>query len=240
MLDALAIERILERYPHASPFQGWHMRGRLKLCPYERLARHLTGPGTLLDVGCGFGHLAWHLAAVKPELRYFGTDVDARKIALAQACPGTVDALSADASSGASTKPPLSPPPVFHLGDAMTLSGLPETFGNIVFLDVLYLMPWDAQQRMLAWALGRLSPGPDSAVVIKTMDKAEGLSGFRAVAEEWIMVSLLRRTLSSGALNGARATQDYLDFARSLGFQAEAEALGTFNPSTLIRFHRKP
>ena len=223
MLDALATERILERYPHASAFQRWHMRGRLKLCPYERLDRHLTGHGALLDVGCGFGHLAWHLAAARPDLRYFGTDVDARKIALAHAC-----------RSDAVLKPD------FRLGDAMTLSDLPETFGNIVFLDVLYLMPWEAQQRMLAWALGRLSPGPDSAVVIKTMDKAEGVSGFRAVAEEWIMVSLLRRTLSSGALNGARATGDYLEFGRSLGFQAEAEAMGTFNPSTIIRFRRKP
>jgi SAM-dependent methyltransferase len=221
MLDALATERILERYPHASAFQRWHMRGRLRLCPYERVDPHLTGPDTLLDVGCGFGHLAWHLAEVKPGLRYFGTDVDSRKIALAQEC-----------------RPDAPPPPDFRLGDAMALSGLPDTFGNIVFLDVLYLMPWDAQQRMLAWALGRLSPGPDSAVVIKTMDKAEGVSGFRAVAEEWIMVSLLRRTLSSGALNGARATRDYLDFARSLGFNGEAEALGTFNPSTIIRFHR--
>jgi SAM-dependent methyltransferase len=223
MLDALATERILERYPHASAFQRWHMRGRLRLCPYERLERHLTGRGNLLDVGCGFGHLAWHLTAVKPGLRYFGTDVDARKIALAKGCRSNA-----------------SQPPDFRLGDAMTLSGLPETFGNIVFLDVLYLMPWEAQQRMLAWALGRLSPGSGSAVVIKTMDKAEGVSGFRAVAEEWIMVSLLRRTLSSGALNGARATGDYLDFARSLGFHAEAEALGTFNPSTIIRMNRLP
>jgi SAM-dependent methyltransferase len=235
MLDALATERILERYPHASAFQRWHMRGRLKLCPYERLDRHLTGPGTLLDVGCGFGHLAWHLVAVKPDLRYYGTDVDARKIALAQSCPQSTPRVAI--RSGTKAVAPL-PSPYFRLGDAMTLSGLPETFGNIVFLDVLYLMPWAAQQRMLAWALGRLAPGPDSAVVIKTMDKAEGVSGFRAVAEEWIMVSLLRRTVSSGTLNGARSTGDYLDFANSMGFKGEAEALGTFNPSTIIRFHR--
>lgn len=230
MLDALAIERILERYPHASALQRWHMRGRLKLCPYERLDRHLTGYGNLLDVGCGFGHLAWHLAAVKPDLRYFGTDVDERKIALARACPIR--------PAGTPTPAPMPPPPQFRLGDAITVFGLPETFGNIVFLDVLYLMPWKAQQRMLEWALGRLAPGPDSAVVIKTMDKAEGVSGFRALAEEWIMVSLLRRTMSSGALNGARSTGDYLDFASSMGFKSETESLGTFNPSTIIRMHR--
>ncbi|GEM_PF-2708729 len=231
MLDPAAADRILERYPHASAFQRWHMRGRLKLCPYERLDRHLTGSDTILDIGCGFGHFAWHLAATKPGLRYFGTDVDARKIALAKGCPIT----------GVST------PPQFHLGDAAALTGmagptgqagLPDKFGNIVFLDVLYLMPWEAQQRMFAWALGKLAPGPDSAVVIKTMEQAKGFSGFRAVAEEWIMVSLLRRTVSSGTINGARPAADYVDVAKGLGFRCEIEGLGTFNPSTVMRFRR--
>jgi SAM-dependent methyltransferase len=222
MLDDAAIDRILERYPHASAFQRWHMRGRLKLCPYDKLDRHLTGAGNLLDVGCGFGHFAWHLASVNPDLRYFGTDIDGRKIALAQ---GSVS--SNDGSL-----------PQFQLGDASTLPDLPERFGNIVFLDVLYLLPWEAQKSLMAWALGRLAPGPTSAMVIKTMEQARGFSGFRAVAEEWIMVSLLRRTMSSGALNGARPASDYLDFAHVHGFKCEVEDLGTFNPSTVMRFHR--
>jgi SAM-dependent methyltransferase len=225
MLDGKAIERILIRYPHATAFQRWHMRGRLRLCPYDRLTRHLTGPESLLDVGCGFGHLAWHLAATQPGLRYYGTDIDARKVALARG------SLPQGGRGPAAN-------PEFRLGDATDLPGLPETFGNIVFLDVLYLMPWDAQKRMIEWALGRLAPGPDSAVVIKTMEEAKGFSGFRAVAEEWIMVRLLRRTLSSGALNGARPAEDYLAFARGLGFRGEVESLGTFNPSTILRFHR--
>lgn len=238
MLDAASIDRILDRYPHASAFQRWHMHGRLKLCPYEKLDRHLTGGDTLLDIGCGFGHLAWHLAESRPGLRYYGTDIDGRKIALALGSAKAIGAPSADDSRKASGDLASESLPVFRLGDASTLKDLPESFGNIVFLDVLYLLPWEAQKRLMAWALGRLSPGPDSVMVIKTMEQARGFSGFRAVAEEWIMVSLLRRTLSSGALNGARPTSDYLDFARGLGFQGEVEDLGTFNPSTLIRFHR--
>lgn len=230
MLDAAAIDRILERYPHASAFQRWHMRGRLKLCPYEKLDRHLTGAGNLLDIGCGFGHFAWHLATIKPELRYYGTDIDGRKVALALGSSEANNSKTGGASGEIK--------PAFRLGDASTLKELPEQFGNIVFLDVLYLLPWDAQKRLMAWALGRLAPGPDSAMVIKTMEQAQGFSGFRAVAEEWIMVSLLRRTMSSGALNGARPASDYLDFARGLGFQGEVEDLGTFNPSTVMRFHR--
>jgi 2-polyprenyl-6-hydroxyphenyl methylase/3-demethylubiquinone-9 3-methyltransferase len=233
VLTGAAMDRILARYPHATPFQRWHMRSRLRLCPYDLLLPHLTGKGNLLDVGCGFGHLAWYLEDAKPGLGYFGSDIDARKIALAQG-----SSLPASGKAPVAAGPAQAGVPRFALGDVRSLAGLPPEFGNIVFLDVLYLMPWDLQREMMAWALGRLASEPGSALVIKTMDEAKGFSGFRAVAEEWIMVSLLRRTASSGALNGARPAADYLGFAASLGFRGECHALGTFNPSSVLRFHR--
>lgn len=226
-MDRAAREAIVARYPGAGPFQRWHMRGRLELCPYDALLPFFTGRETVLDVGCGFGHLAWHLAGRRPDLRYFGTDIDPRKIALAQA-----SAFAPGSGQAGGVRP------VFRLGDAREIGDLPKPFGNIVFLDVLYLLPWAAQRDLIRWALESLSPAPGSAVLIKTMDEAKGFAGFRAVAEEWIMVRLLRRTLSSGALNGARPTEDYLAFAAGLGFRGEAHPLGTFNPSTLIRLAR--
>lgn len=197
------------------------MRGRLRLCPYEMLLPHLTGKHSLLDVGCGFGHLAWYLSMARPDLEYRGADIDPSKISLAL---GSMDPVVGKRR--------------FALGDVRSVPGLPQDFGNVVFLDVLYLMPWELQKEMLAWALGRLSPEPGSVVLVKTMDEAKGFSGFRAVAEEWIMVSLLRRTASSGALNGARPARDYLDFAAGLGFRGECHDLGTFNPSSVLRFFR--
>ena len=221
MLTGAETDQILSRYPHASAFQRWHMRGRLRLCPYDLLLPQMTGRGNVLDVGCGFGHFAWYLSATRPDLEYLGADIDGRKIALAR---GSMD------EAAGSRK--------FLLGDVREAPGLPASSGNIVFLDVLYLMPWELQKEMLAWALGRLSPDPGSVVLVKTMDEAKGFSGFRAVAEEWIMVSLLRRTASSGALNGARPASDYLEFAAGLGFRGECHALGTFNPSSVLRFFK--
>lgn len=223
-MDQARQAAILDHYPHATAFQRWHMRGRLHLCPYDALIPQLTGRDNVLDVGCGFGHLAWFLAGVKPELRYFGVDVDERKIALA--------AGSVNGSANA---------PGFRLGDAShpaTLQGWPDRFGNIVILDVLYLLPWEAQTALLDWALGRLDPAPGSALVLKSMEQAEGLSGFRALAEEWIMVSLLRRTRSSGTIRGARPAADYAAFARDRGWRSQVTDLGTYNPSYLIRIHR--
>jgi hypothetical protein len=60
-LDKKLATRILARYPHASLLQRCHIRGRLHLCPYDALPKYLTGADNLLDVGCGFGHLAWYL-----------------------------------------------------------------------------------------------------------------------------------------------------------------------------------
>jgi SAM-dependent methyltransferase len=222
------------------------MRGRLHLCPYEALPRHLTGAGSVLDIGCGFGHLAWFLAETRPDLAYFGADVDERKVALAEGSlrasprdphpsgPDPVDPRSGDRPSG-------DPSPAFRHAEvtsAPEAPGWPRRFGNIVLLDVLYLLPWEAQVRLLDWALDRLDPAPGSALVLKSMEQAEGLSGFRAVAEEWVMVHLLRRTRSSGTLLGARPASAYADFARERGWRSEVEDLGTFNPSYLLRVHR--
>ncbi len=232
-MDQQLADRIVARYPRASRFQRWHMRGRLHLCPYDLLLKHLTGPGNLLDVGCGFGHLAWYLRESGSALAYFGTDIDERKIAVATgSLPAgpSAHAAAADATTGGA--------PAFRLGDARALSHLPERFGNILFLDVIYLMPWELQTQMLGWAMGRLAEEPGSAILVKTMDEASGFSGFRAVAEEWIMVRLLRRTRDSGALNGMRPFPEYAAFARARGFRCDIEALGTYNPSSVLRFTR--
>lgn len=232
------VRHVLAHYPHAGPVQRFHLAGRLRLCPYPALLRHLTGAESILDIGCGFGHLAWFLERERPGLRYYGTDLDETKIALAQA------SLPGAASPGgppSAANPPgtaASVPPVFLAGDVRDQAGLPARFGNIVLLDVLYLMPWETQQALLEWCLSRLSARPGSALVIKAMPPPEGFSGFRAVAQEWLMVRVLRRTRHSGLVNGARPWTDYRDFAAARGLLFEREELPTFNPSMILRLGR--
>ncbi len=221
MLAKAAVDRIVSRYPHASAFQRWHMRGRLNLCPYDALLKHLTGRDTLLDVGCGFGHLAWYLEEERPDLAYLGADIDERKIALAGGC-----------APGAGRQ-------AFRSGDVTAMDDLRGPFGNIVLLDVLYLLPWNLQRRLLEWCAERLAPERGSTVVIKTMDPPAGWPGARAVAEEWIMVRLLRRTRDSGTINGAMPFDAYRELAGRLALGCAVEHLPTWNPSTILRFHRQ-
>lgn len=230
-VDKARVDAILSHYPHAFAAQRWHMRARLALCPYAALDKHLQGEGSVLDVGCGFGHLAWYLAEAMPELEYFGSDIDERKIALASRCPAGPPGAEASTAGGRRA-------PRFRAGDVRAFSDWRGPFGNIVFLDVLYLLPWDAQAALLEWALSRLAPGTKSSLVLKSMDEPEGISGLRALAEEWIMVNLLGRTRSSGTIRGARGPESYLTLAQRLGFTAEVEDLGTYNPSYILRMHR--
>ncbi len=212
------------------------MRGRLDLCPYDALLKHLRGPASILDVGCGYGHLAWYLRAKLPGLRYFGTDIDANKIAVANASRVAEASRVSEASLIAEKN--ISVLPEFRVGDVRVQPDFPATFGNIVFLDVLYLMPWELQCEILRWAFTRLATGSEASLVIKSMDEAKGFTGWRAVAEEWVMVRVLKKTVSSGELNGARSVVDYRELAAAAGLKSELETLGTFNPSYYLCIHR--
>src|SRR4029453_6548598 len=86
-LDPMLVHRVLAHYPAASAWDRFHLRQRLMRCPYEALLGHLPRRGRLLDIGGGFGHFGWLLSETRPELEYWGADVDARKITLGQ--PGS-------------------------------------------------------------------------------------------------------------------------------------------------------
>src|SRR5262245_28902918 len=118
------VARILAYYPHASPLQRWHLRSRVHLCPYDALLKHLNGPDHLLDVRCGCGHLAWYLAEMGSPLRYYGSDIDKRKIDLALGCPMSPDIGTSPLLSQVGV-PPGRSRPSFRFGDVREWPDLP-------------------------------------------------------------------------------------------------------------------
>ena len=121
----------------------------------------------------------------------------------------------------------------------MEIADWPPHFQNILLLDVLYLMPWDLQTRILAWALSRLAAGCESRLIIKVMDMERGPRTWAAMAQEFVMVRLLRGTRHSGTLSGGRPLADYREFARRRGWDCVTETLPQFNPSAILRFQRR-
>ncbi len=216
------ITKIVAHYKQASFLDRWHLRARLRLCPYDALLRFFPERGNLLDVGCGFGHLAWYLAETRPAIQYFGLDPDPRKIQIAQKSLSSENKIQPHFQTLLGEKTP----------------AWPDPWDCIVLLDVLYLIPWEQQLSLLNWAFERISVIPQGSLILKGMESPHGFSGWRALAEEWIMVHLLQKTLSSGTLRGAQPVEVYQKIGAEHGFQWDMERLPTFNPSFILRFHR--
>ena len=210
---ALAVRRLYEGAPWNA---RWHVRTRLRLCPYGRIAARLSASGSVLDVGCGYGHFCWYLALERPGESIMGCDLDERKIVVARsvAAPEGVRA------------------PEFRLAraeDAVSKDGL---FAGITVLDVLYLLSVEAQRSLIDWSARRLAGG--GALVIKALDTEARWRAKRALAEEWIMVRLLRKTASSHHRFEPRSPDEYKKWLGELGLAASVARLDTMNPSALI------
>jgi SAM-dependent methyltransferase len=216
MLKKSTIDSILREYPHLHIFEKFHLMKRLEWCPYDKLSELLPGEGIHLDIGTGYGHFLVYLAQVRPKLALIGCDPDPGKIEVAR--------TSAPARNGQ-----------ILFGDACAedFDSIPEKLTSISLLDVLYLMPHDAQQRLLAWAFERLAQ--DGVLLIKTVDIEHGLRSKMAVWQECVMVAVLQRTLSSGTWTAGQPLTQYVDDLRALGFEVHSERLnGTRTPALLI------
>ncbi len=109
--------------------------------PFPRVAAFLPPSGRVLEIGCGHGLFSTYAALAGPRRTVVGVDIDVAKIALAQrvaaGLPDT-DLTFRVAPSGAVPDGP---------------------WDAIVIVDVLYLLPADAQRELLAQAAAQLAEG---------------------------------------------------------------------------------
>jgi 2-polyprenyl-3-methyl-5-hydroxy-6-metoxy-1,4-benzoquinol methylase len=212
-------------HPGLKAFDGlplkerWFVRGRLASAPLEAMAGRARGT-TLLDVGCGHGALVALLAEGRPERRVVGIDPDARKIAWAEASVGrlpnvelrttTIEALAAER---------------------------PAAFDCVLVADVLYLLAPAAWPAFLEAARRLLRPG--GLLVLKEAEDDGSWRAVKALWQERLMVLLLRRTHSSGAIGFApRATlADALTAAGFVVDGVESHARGYSTPHVLFTAH---
>ena len=122
-------------------FLHGYARGKTAWDPaYPAMADRLRGSSRpILDIGCGVGLLAAYLRESGCMQRILGIEPDAAKVALAK-----------------KHVEPFYPGVVFHTG---TAENLPESFGDVVMLDVLHYMESDVQRGVLDAIAVRLLPG---------------------------------------------------------------------------------
>jgi 2-polyprenyl-6-hydroxyphenyl methylase/3-demethylubiquinone-9 3-methyltransferase len=163
--------------------ERWFVRVRLGSAPLRALAERAVGRD-LLDVGCGHGVLLALLRERDRGAHLVGIDPDARKIAWARQSIGR------------------SPPVELH---ACTIEQLaerqPAAFDTVLVADVLYLLSAAAWPPFLAAARRLLRPG--GRLVLKEAEDDGSWRVTKALLQEKLMVHLLRRTTSSGAVGFA-------------------------------------
>lgn len=169
------------------------MAGRWLSCPFGAVEEVVPRAGTVLDVGCGHGLLACHLALVARDREVVGTDVDGRKVDVARRVAARAGARGARVR--------------FEAGPPGHLPAGPWTAVTIV--DVLYLLEPAAQRDLLTRAASLLAPG--GVLVVKEM----GRRPLWKLAVVALQETLSVRVLGITAGSGIRFT-DPSDFARCL------------------------
>lgn len=137
----------LARYAAESRRIRLHTQVRWRSCPFPEIAEAVPAAGRILEIGCGHGLFALHLALTGPDRTVVGTDVDGDKIRAAQrAAAGIANLTFAPAAPGE----------------------LPEgTWDAVCIVDVLYLIDREGERALLHEAARRLRPG--GVLLVKEM-----------------------------------------------------------------------
>ena len=162
----------LARYDGEPLTTRLHTRIRWRSCPFEAVAAHVPASGRVLEVGCGHGLLATHLALTGRARTVVGTDVDGDKIRAARRAANGLDNLSfAPAEPG-------------ELPDG--------TWDAVCIVDVLYLIDRAGERALLERLATALNPG--GVLLVKEMATTPGWK-FRWMAlQERLAVQVLRIT----------------------------------------------
>ncbi|MCP3140413.1 class I SAM-dependent methyltransferase [Pyxidicoccus xibeiensis] len=177
------LQQALSLYSALPAAERFHVHARAFSAPLLAVASRVPG-GRVVDIGCGHGLLSALLAVADPRRTVHGVDPDPRKVEWARRAlaglpnvtltEGTVEETLASDSADV------------------------EPFDGAVVCDVLYLLPEDRWPGFLRTVQGLLRPG--GRLLLKEVQGDDSWKHRKALAQEWVMVSLLGRTKASGGL----------------------------------------
>jgi 2-polyprenyl-3-methyl-5-hydroxy-6-metoxy-1,4-benzoquinol methylase len=204
------LQELIAAYEQLPRRDRLHMILRWWLCPMPAVAAHVPKKGVIVDLGCGHGLFTLMLARASANRQVIGIDLDARKIAVARQA----------------RLPNLR----FEVGDIGQIEVPPAQ--AVTVLDVLYLVPYDVQEKLLAACAARLAPG--GVIVLKEMAEVPRWKAWLNRLEETLAVRVLRITVGGAFYFRPRAGWQAL-FER-LGFAVETTPLdrGYYHPHVLF------
>ena len=172
---------VLSLFRGLPPRERFHVRARDFSAPLAAVADRVPA-GRIADIGCGHGLLVAWLAVARPDRKVIGVDPDERKISWAKQALGAL--------------------PNVELRVARVEELSPELDGAldaVVVADVVYLLPVPAWGDFFSACRRLLKPG--GRFLLKEVEARASWKYLKILAQENVMVRLLRRTRSSGGLN---------------------------------------
>jgi SAM-dependent methyltransferase len=205
-----AVRELLAAYGELPRRDRLHMILRWWLCPMLAVAARVPAEGVIVDLGCGHGLFTLLLARESAGRQVVGIDLDARKIAVARRA--RLPNLRFEVGDIGQVEVPLA--------QAVTI------------LDVLYLVPYDIQERLLATCAARLAPG--GVIVLKETAEVPRWKARLNRLEETLAVRVLRVTV--GGAFYFRPHADWQALFERLGFAVETIPLdrGYYHPHVLF------
>lgn len=209
----------LGRYRTASLGDRLHVAVRWRSCPIDEVAAAVPPTGRVLEVGCGHGLVANHLADTAPGRVLVGVDIDARKVAAARASlrPGDTTTFATVAPGELPAGP----------------------FDAVVVVDVLYLLDGAGRDALVTAAVDRLAPG--GVLVVKEVADTPRWKARLAAAQERLSTGVLG--ITAGTHHGFDAPSALAGRLRSAGcVDVEVRPLdsGRLHPHVLVVGRRPP
>lgn len=175
------LEQALSLYAALPAAERFHVHARASSAPLMAVASRTPG-GTVADIGCGHGLMTALLALADPRRTVRGVDPDPRKVAWARkALAGLSNVRLAEGTV-----------------EETLAKEAPGAFDAAVVCDVLYLLPEAKWPGFLRTVHGLLKPG--GRFLLKEVEGDGSWKHRKALAQEWVMVSLLGRTKASGGM----------------------------------------
>lgn len=103
----------------------------------------LRGRRRIVEIGCGFGLFGCYFSSLDPEVEYHGFDIDAGRIAMAQAAAAKLGLTRAR----------------FEIGDARAPLALGSGHDAVLMMDLLHHVPDTTKRELLSAVTNALAPG---------------------------------------------------------------------------------
>jgi 2-polyprenyl-3-methyl-5-hydroxy-6-metoxy-1,4-benzoquinol methylase len=211
------IKRLISKYFLQGAVAGWHANARFLLAPLESLERLVPVQGRILDIGCGMGLFSLLLAMKSDKRSVEGTDIAEEKISIAQKASRGMRNVS------------------YHTAGSREIRG--NGYDAIILSDVLYLIPFDEQESLVAECRARLN---DSGILlIKEIGSRPSWKYLINLCEEMIMIKLLHYT--AGGSFYFRSPDEFNALLKKAGFTVKTIPVDTgyLHPHIIYRCRKE-